>query len=192
MRSRVSTSGTMFLALALALPAAARAEAPAGDGIALHAGDTVQFDLSGFPARYEGAGKVACEGTVIKATGLEPATCERSYRFEVPSDGSRMTYVFRATVGGRERAIDLPLTRQARPIDFTAPADGLLAPPAPVTIPAEVAERAARAAARAQCAQCTGGEFTLASYEITSPPVPVDGSPSIRLGIKATGKRPAK
>jgi hypothetical protein len=188
-----STSLFLTLALAASLPAAARAQAtsPGAGAIPLKAGDAVQFDLTALPSRYEGAGKVACKGTVIKATGLETAVCERTYRFEVPSGGSRMTYLFRAAAGGQERRIELPLTRQRRPIDFAAPADGSLLPPAPVTIPAEVADRAARATAEAQCAQCGDG-FVLTSFEVTKPPAAVDGSPSIGLKIATTGQRPAK
>lgn len=186
-----SSSLILTVALAAALPAAARAQAPsAGDGIALRAGDTVQFDLTALPSRYEGAGKAACKGTVIKATGLESAVCERTYRFEVPSGASRMTYLFRATAGGPESRIELPLTRQRRPIDFAAPSDGALLPPAPVTVPAEVADRAARSTAEAQCAQCGDG-FVLTSFQVTKPPAAVDGSPSIRLKITTAG-RPAK
>jgi hypothetical protein len=84
------------------------------------------------------------------------------------------------------------LTSQRRPVDFTAPAEGSLQPPAPVTIPPEVAGRAARAAAEAECGRCRGGEFTLASFEVTSPPVPADGSPSIRLKVTTTVKSPSK
>ncbi|HSN14088.1 MAG TPA: hypothetical protein VLT61_05610 [Anaeromyxobacteraceae bacterium] len=189
----MTPSTPTILALVLAIvPAAARAQAPsAGDGIALRAGDTVQFDLTALPSRYEGAGKATCTGTVIKATGLEAAVCERTYRFEVPSGASRMTYLFRATAGGQERRIELPLTRQRRPIDFAAPSDGALLPPAPVTIPAEVADRAARSTAEAQCAQCGDG-FALKSFQVTKPPVAVDGSPSIGLKITSTGRPPVK
>jgi hypothetical protein len=190
-----SSSLILTLALAATLPAVARAQAPAaaaagGGAVPLKAGDAVQFDLTALPSRYEGAGKVACKGTVIKATGPETEVCERSYRFEVPSDGSRMTYLFRAAAGGQERRIDLPLTRQRRPIDFAAPADGSLLPPAPVTIPAEVADRAARKTAEAQCARCGNG-FVLTDFEVTKPPAAVDGSPSIGLKI-TTGQRPGK
>ncbi len=188
----MTPSSFFVLTLAVAATAGpASAQAP-GEGIALRARDTVQFDLTALPSRYEGEGKVACKGTVIMATGPEEAVCERTFKFEVPSGGSRMVYVFRAAAGGRESRVELPLTRQRRPEDFTAPADGSLLPPAPVTIPAEVADRAARTTAEAQCAVCRGGVFSLESFEVTKPPAAVDGSPSVRLKITTAVKPPAR
>lgn len=182
---------SLILALAATLPAAAGAQAPASGGLPLRAGDTVQFDLGALPLGYEGAGKAACKGTVVRAIGPQEEGCERTYRFEVPADGSRMTYVFRAA-DGRETRIDLPLTSDRRPVDFTAPADGSLLPPAPVTIPAEVADRAARAAAGSACGRCPGGGFKVVSFEVTKPPAPVGGSPSVRLKITTTVKPSAR
>lgn len=175
----------LVLSLSLGLSAAARAEAPAV-GVPLAAGDVVQFDLSTLPRSYEGAGKVTCTGTVIKATGPEEEACERPYRFEVPPDAARIVYVFRAKAGGSERTIELPLTRGARPVTFTAPAQGTLQGPKPVTLPAEVADGAARRAAEEQCGACRGGEFAFKSHEITEPPKPVGGAPRIQLRITTT------
>jgi hypothetical protein len=180
--------------LAASLPAAAQrppaAPAPAaaaGAGTALRAGDVVEFDLSGLPSRYEGAGKAVCEGTVIKATGPELAPCERTYRFEVPPGDARMVFTFRATAGGRESRIEVPLTRARRPISFTAPADGALGSPAPVSLSEEAADRAAKREAVAQCGACRGGAFALKSFEITGVPQAADGSLDLRLKVTSKG-----
>lgn len=176
-----------------AAAAAPAAGAGAAAGTALRAGDVVEFDLSGLPSRYEGAGKAVCEGTVIKATGPELEPCERSYRFELPTGEARMVFTFRAAAGGRESRVEIPLTRAPRPISFTAPADGALGPPAPVTLPGEAAERAAKRAAAAQCAACRGGAFALKSWEITEVPKAADGSLDLRLKVTSQGKpAPAK
>lgn len=182
---------TTALALLLAAaPDPGPAKPKADDAVALRAGDAVQFDLTALPSRYEGAGKVTCKGTVILATGPEETLCTRTFRFEVPPDDSRLTYVFRPTVGGRETRIPLPLTRQARPVDFKAPAAGSLLSPAPVVIQAEVTDRAATSAAAAGCRSCRGGAFALQSFEITSPPAPVDGTISVRLKVTTTAPAP--
>lgn len=184
-------STTTLALLLAAAPDPGPAKPPAGSAVPLRAGDTVQFDLTALPSRYEGAGKVTCEGTVILATGPEETLCTRTFRFEVPPGGSQMTYVFRATVGGRETRIPLPLTRQSRPIDFKALAAGSLLSPAPVVIPAEVTDRAAASAAAAGCRGCRGGAFALQSFEVTSPPAPVDGTSSIRLKVTTTAPAPS-
>lgn len=190
----MTTLSTTALALLLAAAAPPLAAAPAaGAGTALRAGDVVEFDLSGLPSRYEGAGKAVCEGTVIKATGPELAPCERTYRFEVPTGDARMVFTFRAAAGGRESRIEIPLTRARQPISFTAPADGALGSPAPVTLSGEVAERAAKREAAEQCGACRGGEFALVSYEITEAPKAADGSLDLRLKVTSQGKpAPAK
>ena len=180
---------TIALSLLAALAASdARAQAPAGGGVPLRAGDTVAFDLSALPKRYEGAGKVACKGAVLSATGPAEVLCERTYRFEVPPGGARTTYVFRATTGGRESRVEVPLTRESSPVSFTAPADGTLQPPGSVTVPYEATERAARQVAQSECGRCQGGTFRLESFEVTQQPKPVDGSGSIRLEITRTAR----
>jgi hypothetical protein len=180
----VTRQRTIALSLLAALAASdARAQAPSGGGVPLRAGDTVEFDLSALPSRYEGAGKAACKGTVLSATGPAEILCERTYRFEVPPGGARTTYLFRAAAGGRESRVEVPVTREKRPVAFTAPADGTLQPPGAVTVPPEATDRAARQAAQAECARCQGASFRLESFEVTQPPKPVDGSGSIRLEI---------
>jgi hypothetical protein len=180
----VTSPTTMALLLAALLAAeVARAQAPSGGGVALRAGDSVAFDLSQLPRRYEGAGRAVCRGTVVGAIGPEEKTCERTYRFEVPPGGARTTYVFRPTSGGRESRVEVPMIRESRPVVFRAPADGTLLPAAPLQIPDEATERAARSAARSECGRCQGGAFQLESFEVIEPPEPVDGSGSIRLDI---------
>jgi hypothetical protein len=178
-----SPTKTALSLFALVAASATHAQAPGGGGVPLRAGDTVEFDLSALPSRYEGAGKAACKGTFLSATGPAEILCERTYRFEVPPGGARTTYLFRAAAGGRESRVEVPLTRERRPVVFTAPADGTLQPPGPVTIPDQATERAARQAAQSECGRCQGASFRLESFEVTQPPKPVDGSGSIRLEI---------
>ncbi len=113
---RTTTLTAMWLLVAagpaLAAPPAPSAPAPAA--IPVRAGDTVSFDLGALPERFEGEAKASCLGTRIAATGPVEARCERLFRFEVAPGDARMTFVFKgaAAAGGRERRIELPLTRE--------------------------------------------------------------------------------
>lgn len=181
-------------ALLLALLALAAAAPPAppkpSDAVPLRAGDDVRFDLSAFPSRYEGAGRSTCKGTVISAIGPEEALCERTWTFEVPAGSARMVYVFRPAKGGGERRVELPLVRERKPVEFKAPADGALHPPGPVTLPPEAADGAAKGAAERSCRSCRGTGFVLETFEVTRPPGPVDGTPSVNLRITSTVQPP--
>lgn len=168
------------LILGLAAPAAAQTP--------LSAGDTVQFDLSALPRSYEGAGKVICKGTVVRATGPQEERCDRTFRFQVPSGAASFTYLFRPKAGGRETSIDLPITRESRAVSFTAPSDGTLTPPAKVGIPPEAADEAARSQASSECEHCEGGDFSVEEVEVTEVPKPVGGTPRIQLRIQKGSK----
>lgn len=177
----------LFLAAAapaLAAPPPAPAASPAAS-VPLHAGDTVTFDLSGLPERFEGEAKATCLGTRIAATGPVEARCERAFRFEVSPGDARLTFVFRgvAAAGGRERRIDLPILRAKKPVTFVAPSDGALTQPSPTVLPAEVSEKAARAAAATQCGSCVGTGFQLDAVKVTRSPLPPGGDLPVRIGI---------
>lgn len=166
-------------------PATATKAAPAEPPIPVRAGDRVAFDISAFPTGYEGTAKATCRGTVITAVGPEETVCERTYTFEAPPGSARMVYVFRPAQGSGERRIELPLTRERKPVEFVAPSDGALHPPAPIVLPPEAADAAAKRGAARACASCRGSGFELERFEVTRPPAPVGGSLSVAIGISS-------
>lgn len=183
---------TCFAPLGLLLSSGAASAPPASPPPAsvkeitkLKAGDTVRFELTSLPASFEGEGRAVCVGTRIAATGPEEARCERSFRFEVPTQESRMTYTFRASKGGDSR-IDLPITRTAKPVTFVAPADGALLSPAPTQLPERATDVAARRAAEQQCGACSGKGFELESFEVTKWP----GAETLPVRIAVTPAAP--
>lgn len=179
------------LALFLAVTPAARAGAPPADaGVPLKAGDTVSFDLTALPERFEGEAKATCIGTRIAATGPVEARCVRHVRFEVRADDAKMAFVFRPSTGGRAQRIELPLTRSRKAVTFLTPAAGTLLSPEPTVFPEGTAEKAARAAAEPQCGLCRGEAFRLQSVEVTKPPLPPGGDLPVRLGITAAPRAP--
>jgi hypothetical protein len=164
---RTAPLGLLLLTAASAAPAPPAPPAPVAAEVAkLHAGDTVRFELSALPDAFGGEGRAVCVGTRITATGPETARCERSFRFEIPAQESRMTYTFRAAKGAESR-ISLPITRAAKPVTFVAPADGALLAPEPTPLPESAIDPAARKAAEQQCPVCRGEGFTLESFEVT-------------------------
>lgn len=188
--NRIRTVPLALLLLSAAGAAAAPPVAPApvaAEVAKLRAGDTVKFELSRLPESFTGEGRAVCVGTRIAATGPETARCERSFRFEIPARESRMTYTFRAAKGAESR-ISLPITRDAKPVTFVAPADGALLSPEPTTLPEKGIDPAARKVAEQQCAACKGEGFSLESFEVTKKPggeeLPV------RIGITPAAPKP--
>jgi hypothetical protein len=171
------------LALLTLLLGATRAAGADAGAVPLKAGDQVKFELSALPQAFEGEGKATCTGTRVLATGPTEVPCQQRFRFEVPVEDARMVFTFRAAKGGAERRIELPATRAAKPVAFTAPADGTLLPPAPITLPQDATDRAARQAAVARCGECQGSDFSLTSFEVTRRPVPANGELPVRLAI---------
>jgi hypothetical protein len=174
---------------------AARAEppgAPADAGVPLRVGDTVVFDLTALPDRFEGEAKATCLGTRIAATGVVEARCTRPVRFEVQAGDAKMTFLFKGApaAGGREQRIDLPVTRSKKPVTFVAPTAGTLLQPQPTTFPQETVERAARAAAEQQCGGCRGQGFRLESVQVTREPLPPGGDLPVRLAITRAAPPP--
>jgi len=187
-RIRTVPLGLLLMSAAGAAAAPAAPPAPAAAEVAkLRAGDTVKFELSRLPGSFEGEGRAVCVGTRIAATGPETARCERSFRFEIPAQEARMTYTFRAAKGAETR-ISLPITRDAKPVTFVAPADGALLAPEPTPLPEKGIDPAARKVAEQQCATCKGDGFALESFEVTKRP----GGEELPVRLAITPAAPPK
>lgn len=176
-------------------PAFAAPPAPTGEagsaGIPVRAGDTVGFDLSALPEKFEGEAQAICLGRRVDATGPVAATCERTFKFEISPKEARMTFVFKPASGSDVRRIELPISREKKPVTFVAPSAGTLVQPEPTVLPPETAEKAARAAALQQCAECRGVGFRLDSVKVTRPPLPPGGDLPVRIGITPASGTPA-
>lgn len=182
-------TGTPALAAAwLLVSATVASAAPPPAGVPVAKGDTVTFELTALPDRFEGEATATCTGTRIDATGPVDARCERTFRFELPPGDARMTYLFKPATG-KERGIVLPITRERKPVSFVAPSDGTLLAPQPIVFPPEKIDAAARAAAGPQCDLCQGVEFRLVDVKVTRQPIPPGGALPVKIGITTPGKR---
>jgi hypothetical protein len=155
---------------------------PADGGVALKTGDTVEFELTGLPSALEGEGLAVCVGTQNAATGPVEARCERTFKFALPADETRMTFTFRGS-NGRETPVELPVLRSSRPVTFVAPSDGSLVPPGSSSFQSDTTDAAARRVAERQCGECRGSGFMLDSVKVTRSPIPAPESMPVKLKI---------
>jgi hypothetical protein len=181
LRTRFASLALVLLSASGALAAAPPAQ-PAGGAVQLKAGDTVEFELDRLPDALEGDGLAICVGLRNSATGPVEATCERPFRFELPSGDAHMVFTFRGSTG-RETPVELPVVRSSRPVTFVAPSDGSLLPPGPTSFRSEASDGAARKAAELQCGRCQGTGFKVESFKVTRSPIPAAGSLPVKFKV---------